>query len=220
MVVAPALEEARVIVVDRPGAAQTELRVGHVGVPRGHSDRAGLGFLNAILGGKFTSRINLNLRERLGITYGAHSRFVDRRSAGPFVVSCALSNEAVGLGAREILGELTRLREEPIADREIEETRSYLLGVFPYGLQTVEGLAARLRDIAIHDLPLDHTERVIDTYRAIDGTELTRLARAHLAPRSSLVVAAGPADVIAPQLEAIAPPRIVPARSREAPPGP
>ena len=101
------------------------------------------------------------------------------------------------------------LRDEPIAPLEIEETRSYLLGLFPYGLQTVEGLVARLRDIVLHDLPLDHTARVIETYRAIDGAELTSLARTHLDPRSCLIVAAGPAAQIAPQLEALAPPRIV-----------
>jgi hypothetical protein len=85
---APAIQAAiasgvRVRIVDRPGAAQTELRVGHAGVARTHPDRAVLRLLNSLLGGKFTSRINLNLRERHGYTYGAFSRFADRRGAGP-----------------------------------------------------------------------------------------------------------------------------------------
>ena len=147
------------------GAAQTELRVGQVGLARTDPTATALGFLNTLLGGKFTSRINLNLRERLGITYGAYSRFVDRRIPRPVPGFLRAVNDAAGARrASEILGELSRLREELVPPVEIEETRSYLLGVFPYGLQTVEGLAARLRDIALYDLPLDHTDRVLEAY--------------------------------------------------------
>lgn len=198
-----------VVIVDRPHAAQTELRVGHVGVARRDPDRIAFGFLNSLLGGKFTSRINLNLRERLGITYGASSRLSDRRSPGPFVVACAVATPSSGLAAREILGELARLRSQPATDSEIEETRSYLLGVFPYGLQTVEGLAARLRDIALHDLPLDHPRRVLDEYRTVDAARLLEVARRHLRPESALVVAAGPAEALAPQLAELGPVRIL-----------
>jgi zinc protease len=199
----------RVLVVDRPGAAQTELRVGQVGIPRRHPDRAALGFLSSLFGGKFTSRINLNLREQRGITYGAHSRISDRRSAGPFSVACAVSNAAVGLAASEILRELARLRDERVAPDEIEETRSYLLGVFPYGLQTIQGLAARLRDIALYDLPLDHTARVIAEYERLTADDLRRIAGEHLHPERCLVVAAGPAAEIVSQLEALGEPRVV-----------
>ena len=106
---------------------------------------------------------------------------------------------------RDFLSELARLRDEPVDPAEIEETRSYLLGVFPYGLQSIEGLAAKLRDIALFDLPLDHPLRVLERYRRIDAGELLRLARAHLFPARCLVVAAGPAVEIAPQLEEIGP---------------
>jgi zinc protease len=204
-IVAPVRNRVEVVIVDRPRAAQTELRVGHVGVPRVHPDRTGLGFLNSLLGGKFTSRINLNLRERHAVTYGAHSRLVDRRSAGPFVVSAAVANSGVGLAARETLHELARLQDEPVDPAEIEETRNFLLGVFPYGLQSIEGLAAKLRDIALYGLPLDHPLRVLETYRRIDSRELQRLARTHLSPATCLVVAAGPAAEIAPQLEELGP---------------
>jgi len=122
----------RILVLDRPEAAQAELRLGHVGVPRSDPDRTRLGVLNAILGGKFTSRLNLSLRERHGITYGVHSRFVDRRTAGPFVVAAAIASDAVGLGVGEILAELRRLRDEAVDERELRETRDYLNGVFPY----------------------------------------------------------------------------------------
>jgi zinc protease len=209
LIESPPLPGLRILVVDRPGAAQTELRVGQVGIPRRHPDRAALGFLSSLFGGKFTSRINLNLREQRGITYGAHSRIADRRSAGPFSVASAVSNASVGLAASEVLRELGRMREEKVGREEIEETRSYLLGVFPYGLQTIQGLAARLRDIALYDLPLDHTARVIAEYERLTDGDLLRIANEHLHPDRCLVVAAGPAAEIVPQLEALGEPRLV-----------
>jgi zinc protease len=198
----------RVVVVDRPGAEQTELRIGHSGVPRRHPDRVGLGVLNALLGGKFTSRINLNLRERNGFTYGASSRFVDRRSRGPFLVSTAVNTASASRAAEEVLGELRRLRDEPVPSAELEETRNYLLGVFPYGLQTIEGLAARLDEIAVYDLPLDTPARYLADVAAIRTDEISRLARIHLHPDAALIVAVGPAEELTRQLRGIAEPEL------------
>ncbi len=198
----------RIVVVDRPGAEQTELRIGHLGVPRRHPDRVGLGILNTLLGGKFTSRINLNLRERHGFTYGASSRFVDRRSCGPFVVSAAVTTSAIGRAAQEVLGELRRIRAEPVSPSELDETRNYLLGVFPYGLQTVEGLAARLDEIALYDLPLDTPARYLAEVAGMRTEELARLAQAHLFPDQALVVAVGPAEVLMRQLAELGTPEL------------
>jgi zinc protease len=198
----------RIVIVDRPGAEQTELRIGHPGVPRRHPDRVGLGILNTLLGGKFTSRINLNLRERHGFTYGASSRFVDRKSRGPFVVSAAVTTAATGRAAEEVLGELRRIRSEPVPASELEQTRSYLLGVFPYGLQTIEGLSARLDEIALYDLPLDTPARYLAEVAAMQPAELTRLAQAHLFPEGALVVAVGPAEELRRQLQELGEPEL------------
>ncbi|HVR10901.1 MAG TPA: pitrilysin family protein, partial [Thermoanaerobaculia bacterium] len=121
------LPALRLYVVDRPGAAQTELRLGHASVPRAHPDFTKLLFLNTLLGGKFTSRINLNLRERHGYTYGASTRFAGRLGPGPFVVSAAVATESTGAAAREVLSELRRIRDEPVTSEEMEETRSFML---------------------------------------------------------------------------------------------
>lgn len=198
----------RFVIVDRPGAEQTELRIGHAGVPRRHPDRVGLGILNTLLGGKFTSRINLNLRERHGFTYGASSRFVDRKSRGPFVISTAVTTSALGRATAEVLGELKRIRSEPVAAAELDATRNYLLGVFPYGLQTVEGLAARLDEIALYDLPLDTPARYLAEVAAMQPAELTRLAQDHLFPGSALVVAVGPAEELKRQLQDLGEPEV------------
>jgi zinc protease len=200
--IAPAPAVARrVVIVDRPGASQTEMRIGQVGVPRTHPDRSRLSLLNCLLGGKFTSRINLNLREKHGFTYGASTRFVDRRGPGPFVLGAAVATESVGAAVAESLAELERLLAEPIPDAELDDARTYLTGVFPYTLQTVEGLAGRLEEIATFGLPSDYYERIFADYARFDSAEIGAAARRHLHPATAVIVAVGPADLLAPQLE-------------------
>jgi zinc protease len=193
----------RVVVADRPGAAQTELRFGHASVPRAHPDFITLVFLNTLLGGKFTSRINLNLRERHGYTYGAASRFSGRLGPGPFVVSAAVATESAGAAAREVLSELRRIRDEPVTREEMEETRSYMLGVFPYTVQGISDVARRLADIAVYGLPGDYYERYLRTIASLSRADLQQAARRHLDPDRLAIVAVGPADQLCRQLEGL-----------------
>lgn len=207
--VAPARGERSVLVIDRPQAAQVELRLGHAGVSRSHPDRNLLMIVNAALGGKFTSRINLNLRERHGYTYGASSRFVDRKGPGPFVISTAVATPVAGAAAREVVGELERIRAEPLASDELEETRSYLIGVFPYTLQTSSGLLGRLEDLAVYELPSDHYDRTLEEIATSGADALLQAARRHIRPDELVLVAAGPAAELKPQLESIGPVEIL-----------
>ncbi len=195
----------RVIVVDRPEAAQTELRIGQIGPPKRHPDRARLGLLNAILGGKFTSRLNLNLRERHGFTYGASSRFANRRGPGPFVVATAVDNASVGAAVGEILGEIERIHDSPVSPTELAETQSFIRGVFPYSLQATDGLLGRLAEIALFELPSDHFQTVLREIDSASADDLLALARRHLTPELLVVVAAGPARDLASPLERYGP---------------
>ena len=194
-----------VAIVDRAHAAQTELRIGHAGPPRQHPDRTPLAVLNSILGGKFTSRINLNLRERHGYTYGAHSSFASRRGPGPFLVSTAVANDVAGAAASEVLHELRRLQEEPVSEEELVDAVRYLQGVFPYTLQTVESVAQRLAQLAVFDLPDDYFERYPAELRAVDAAAIQDLARRHLRPEACSIVAVGPAETLLAQLERFGP---------------
>jgi zinc protease len=211
--VAPAPPEIRptplpgisVHVVDRPGAAQTELRLGHVGVPRTHPDYIPLIVLNTLFGGKFTSRINLSLRERHGFTYGASSRFVARLGPGPFVVSAAVETASTGAAAREVLHELRRIREAPVEPDELAETRSYIVGVFPYTMQTIGDVAKRLETLTVYGLPDDYYPRYLDRVADLTREELLEAARRHLDPERIAVVAVGPAEVLEPQLAGLGP---------------
>lgn len=193
----------RVVVADRPGAAQTELRLGHASVPRAHPDFTTLAFLNTLLGGKFTSRINLNLRERHGYTYGAASRFSGRLGPGPFVVSAAVATESAGAAVREVLSELRRIRDEPVTREEMEETRSYMLGVFPYTVQGMSDVSRRLADLAVYGLPDDYYERYLRTIASLSRADLQEAARRHLDPDRLAIVAVGPADPLRRQLEGL-----------------
>ncbi len=206
----PGLDESgvRVFLVDRPAGAQTQLQLGHVGVPRGHPDFIALTVLNSLLGGKFTSRLNLSLRERLGITYGVRSSFSGRAGRGPFKVELAVANDGVARAIAETRAELERLRRERVTVEELEETRSYILGVFPYTVQTLEGICHRLRDLAVHDLPLDYWERYPAQVAAVTADEVLRVAREHLRPDSLTIVAVGPEAELRGQLEPFAEPAV------------
>jgi zinc protease len=205
-VASPPIEPAplpgpRVVIVDRADAAQTELRIGHAGVPRNHPDFTALSFLNTVLGGKFTSRINLNLRERHGLTYSASSRFFGRLGPGPFVVSAAVATESTGTAAREVLAELRRIQDEPVGDDEMDESRSYKLGVFPQTVQTIADLTRRLADLAVYGLADDYYDRYLESVAALGRNELQEVARRHLHPGHAAIVAVGPAAQLLPQLE-------------------
>lgn len=210
---APAPPEIRAVplpgivvhVVDRPGAPQTELRLGHAGVSRRDPDYIPLIVLNTLLGGKFTSRINLSLRERHAYTYGASTRFVSRLQRGPFIVDAAVSTESTGAAAREVLAELRRIREDLVEPAEMEETRSYITGVFPYTFQTIDDFARRLDTIATYGLPDDYYEKYLERLAVMTRDDLLAVARQHIDPDHIAIVAVGPADTLAAQLEGLGP---------------
>jgi len=198
-------DDMQIRLIDRPHAPQTELWLGSIGVGRSHPDRAGLAVLNSLLGGKFTSRINLNLRERLGITYGVSTSFSQRRGPGPFVVAASVETDAVDSAIREILAEIRRLQDELVTEEELADTKSYLLGIFPYMLQRIEGLAARLADLAIYDLPRDHFPSYLRQIAAVTRGDLQSLAQKHLHPDKMSVVAVGPRQQIESRLTPFGP---------------
>jgi zinc protease len=161
--------------------------------------------MNTLLGGKFTSRINLNLRERHGYTYGATSRFVTRQGPGPFLVGAAVATESTGAAAREVLAELRRIREELVEEAELAETRTYLTGVFPYTAQTIADVAKRLETLAVFELPDDYFDGYLDRLNAVTREQVREVAERHLDPERIAVVAVGPAEDLARQLEDLGP---------------
>jgi zinc protease len=201
---APARFDRRTVhLVHRPGAVQSEIRIGHPGVPRRHPDYFPLIVANTVLGGAFTSRLNLNLRERHGYTYGVRSRFAFRRGPGPFSVSTSVGREATAAAVQEILAETTAFTRDGATDVEVEAARDYIAGVFPLRLETTVQLAAQLAESLIFDLPEDHQARFREHVRAV-STEAARTSAArHIRPEIATIVVVGDADVVAKPLAAL-----------------
>ena len=202
--VAPARTTRAVHLVSRPDAAQSELRLGHVGVERAHPDYFSILVMNAVLGGLFSSRINLNLRETHGYTYGASSYFDWRRQPGPFVVSTAVQSDVTAAAAREALLEIDRMRAEPIEQEELTLATSYLDGVFPIRYETTHAIAAALSALVAFGLPEDYFDRYRERVRAVTVEHVLDAARRHLQPEAMQMLVVGNVDEIREGLQALA----------------
>ncbi len=201
--VAGSVERATIFVVDRPGSVQSEIRVGDVGLERSHRDYFPLQVMNSLLGGAFTSRLNMSLRERHGFTYGVHSGFAFRRRPGPFLVQTAVATEVTARAVEEILREIHGVRDELAPQEEVAAARDYLAGTLPLELQTAEQLAARLADLVIYDLPDDYFESYRERILAVTPEEVQRVAREHLHPERLAIVIVGDAGASVPALEGL-----------------
>jgi zinc protease len=190
-------------VVAKADAPQSEIRVGHAGLPRRHPDYFETTVMNAVLGGLFSSRINLNLREEHGYTYGAFSAFEWRRSAGPFVIQTAVKSDVTGAAVREILREIKRMRSEEIRTDELTLATSYLDGVFPIRYETTSAIAAALSNLVIHDLPEHFYDDYRTRVRAVTTEGVLRAAQRHLDPDRLRIVVVGDPGVIAMPLAEI-----------------
>lgn len=191
------------LVVNKADAPQSELRVGHGGVPRAHPDYLAITVMNAILGGLFSSRINLNLRERNAFTYGASSGYDWRRAAGPFVASTAVKTEVSDKAVVEILREIDAMRAAPPTTDELSLATDYLAGVFPIRFETTAAVAGALAGAVVHDLTDAWFREYRDAVQAITTADVHRVAQAHLDPSRMLVLAVGDAAQIEAPLAAL-----------------
>ena len=201
--VRPRVGGTTIVIVDRPGAVQSEIRVAHVGIERTAPDYFAATVMNAILGGTFSSRLNLNLRERLGYTYGASSSFASRRAPGTFSMSTAVQTEVTAHSVSEMLRDLREMREAPVSQAELDDARSFLAGVFPLGLQTTDGVATRLSTLVSFGLPDDYYDHHRERLLAVTADEVLDAARRRLWPDRAAIVVAGDAEKVRAPLEAL-----------------
>jgi zinc protease len=183
-------------IVDKPEAPQSELRTGHVGLPRNHPDFFPTLVMNAVLGGLFGSRINLNLREQHGYTYGASSSYDWRRGPGPFVVSTAVQSEVTAAALREILLEINRIRGERISVEELSLARDYLDGVFPIRYETTAAITSALATLVIYGLPADYYDSYRRNVRGVSADAILEAAKSHLHPDQLQTILVGDSRVI------------------------
>lgn len=189
--------------VPKADAPQSELRIGHVGVPRMHEDYFDIVVMNAIFGGLFNSRINLNLREAHAYTYGAFSAFDWRRAAGPFVISTAVQSDVTVQAIQEVCNEVDRMRREPVPADELSLATSYLDGVFPIRYETTAAVATALANQVIYGLPDDYFDRYRERIRAVTVDSVKRAAEKYLNPSAMQVVVVGDPAVLSQPLAAL-----------------
>ncbi|NIM50668.1 MAG: hypothetical protein GTN62_09985 [Gemmatimonadales bacterium] len=196
------VDRREVLLVDKPGAAQSEIRIGRVGVERKTEDYYALQVMNTILGGSFTSRLNQNLREDKGYTYGAGSYFSFRVMPGPFTASSAVQTDATDKALQEFFREFDAILE-PIPEDELTRGKNYLAFRYPGRFQTVAQIAGQLDDLFVYDLPSDYFNQYVDRILAVTQQDVQRVARKYLDPEKVLIIVVGDREKIESGIRAL-----------------
>lgn len=199
---APQLTSRQIYIVDKPGAAQSQIRMGWVGVPRSTPDYFVLRVLNTILGEAFTSRLNQNLREEHGYTYGASSRFDMRGSAGPFYAAAGVQTDKTSESLTEFFKELEGIRK-PVPAEEVEKAKNYLALLMPRSFETTGGMANSLAQMFVYNLPADYYATYTQRVRAVTPADVQRAAEKYIQPDKFAIVVVGDRKVIEPGIKAL-----------------
>lgn len=190
-------DPARLVVVSRPGAPQSELRIGHVAVARDTPDYHALVAANQVLGGQFVSRMNLNLREDKGFTYGARTTFDFRRRPGPFALHVAVDTAATARAIEEALGEISAIRgARPVTADELQLGIAGLTRGYARNFETVDQIARAMSQLVLYDLPDDYFSTFVPTIERVTPAEVTGAASRHLRPEDLTTLVVGDLDVI------------------------
>jgi zinc protease len=197
---APQLTAGGITIVDMPSAEQ--IRIGWVGVPRSTPDYFPLEVLNTILGGSFTSRLNQNLREQHGYSYGASSRFDMRRSPGPFLAGAGVQTDKTAEALREFFNELNGIRT-PVSDEELAKARNYLALSFPASFETIGDLSGHLEELAVYSLPDGFFSTYVANVQGVTAAQVKAAAERYIQPSRFAVVVVGDRAKIEPGIRAL-----------------
>jgi zinc protease len=198
----PKSSTTTIYLIDKPGAAQSSFRIGAVGVPRSTKDYFALTVMNTILGGSFTSRLNQNLRENRGYTYGAGSRFDMRRAAGPFLASAEIVTAKSDSALIEFMKELNGIRQAVPAS-ELSRAKRYLQLQLPGNFETTQQIAAALVPVAQYGLPLDYFNNYVQNIEGVTQADVARVAQQYINPGSLAVVIVGDRKTIEQGLKSV-----------------
>jgi zinc protease len=193
----------RVYLVDRPGAAQSEIRIGHPAVSRDDPDFFPLQVLNTLLGGSFTSRLMQNLRETHGYTYGAGSSFSMRLGTGPFMATSAVVTAKTDSALIQFFHELNRIRDEAVPADELERAKRFVALGLPQAFETSAQVAARMAELSIYGLPADYYNTYVQRIMAVTADDVRRVANRHVRPGAAHVVVVGDLRAIEPGIRAL-----------------
>jgi predicted Zn-dependent peptidase len=189
----PNVEEPKarqIYLVDKPDAAQSQIRIGWIGVARSTPDYFPIQVMNTILGGSFSSRLNMNLREEHGYTYGASSSFDMRASAGPFVAAAGVQTDKTAEALKEFFNELDKIRQAVPAE-ELARAKNYVALRYPSAFETTGDVSRRLEDAVVYRLPDDYFSKYVQNIQAVTAADVQRVAQKYVQPDKFAVVVVG-----------------------------
>jgi len=201
----PAVDEPEsrtVYLVDKPGAPQSQIRIGWIGVARSTPDYFPLTVANTVLGGSFTSRLNMNLREKHGYSYGASSQFDMRAFAGPFVAAAGVQTDKTSEALKEFFNELSAIRE-PVPADEVERAKNYVSLRYPGGFETTGDISRQLENALVYHLPDDYFSSYVQKIQAVTSADVQRVAQKYIQPDRFAIVVVGDLKTIEAPIRAL-----------------
>jgi zinc protease len=198
--VSPPAPERRVIVIDKPDAVQTEVRVGALAIPRKHEDYLTWDLAIRILGGEGANRLHRVLRSERGLTYGASAQTRALKQAGSYVAETDTRTETTVEALELIIGEMARLRDRRVSDGELRDTQAYVAGSFPLTIETPLDIASQVLHAVFYELPLSEISTFVQRVQAITPDDIRRVVREYIRPERLSIVLVGDADSFVPQL--------------------
>lgn len=187
--------------VDRRGSAQSNIVIANSGIVRTSPDYFPMLLMHTVLGANASSRLFMNLREEKGYTYGAYTNLDARRTAGTFRATAEVRTPVTGDSLKEFFYELDRIRNELVSEKEINDAKSYLTGVFPIRLETQEGLTDQLVQIKMLNLPADYLQQYRDRVQAVTVDEIQRVARKYVKTAEAAVIVVGDGTAVLDQIK-------------------
>jgi predicted Zn-dependent peptidase len=192
----------QVFLVDKPGAPQSQIRIGSIGVPRSTPDYFPLIVMNTILGGSFTSRLNNNLREVHGYSYGAGSGFDMRLGAGPFSASAGVQTDKTAEALKEFFNELNGILK-PVPAEELARAKNYVSLRYPSAFEATSDISRRLEDALVYHLPDDYFSTYVKNIQAVTAADVQRVAQKYIHPNRVAVLVVGDLKTIEPGIRAL-----------------
>ncbi|MDH3495094.1 MAG: insulinase family protein [Acidobacteriota bacterium] len=201
---APERDRRTLTIVDRPGSTQSNIVLANIAINRTSPDYFPVLLMNQVLGAGASSRLFMNLREEKGYTYGAYSRIHAKQYLGTFEATSEVRSAVTGDSLREFFYELERIRDEDVTEKELDDAKNFLAGVFPIRAETQSGLIGLIVAQQLHGLPDDYLETYRDNVRNVSAAEVRRVANQYVHPDSIAIVVVGDADEIMGQVKPFA----------------
>jgi len=193
----------RVVIVNKPDAVQTELRVGHIGIPRNHPDYMAVNLAIRILGGEGSNRLHQVLRTERGLTYGAQANMDALKETGDFQAETNTRSDATGEVLRLIVDEFWRMQRDRVGTLELDNAKAYLTGSFPLTIETPDSIAMQVVTVLFYGLPLQELQTFRERVNAVTVDDIQRVSQKYLRPDRLSVVLVGNSAAFASQLRGV-----------------